>query len=171
MCKTGDHGNAMLPKKVRISKIPSKIFCTARYEHKSSKFSFKLFKKVEKNHSWSDLGPRSDWEKLIQMLIRSGEIPSPRQTSIDKTNGCAMNSERGALVRGSDPPSCHSVQRPVARHEAGWPWVDSMLRSKAYHRVSCSWSVCWQFSTWKRKFRRVQQREQIILNIFSLFSP
>ena len=118
-------------------------------------------KKVEKNHSWADLGPRSAWEKLIQMLIRSGEIPSPRQTSIDKTNGCAMNSERGALVRGSDPPSCHSVQRPVARHEAGWPWVDSMLRSKAYHRVSCSWSVCWQFSTWKRKLRRMQPREQI----------
>ena len=43
------------------------------------------------------------------MLIRSGEIPSPRQTSIDKTNDCAMKSERGALVRGSDPPFGHSV--------------------------------------------------------------
>ena len=38
-------------------------------------------------------------------LIRSGEIPSPRQTSIDKNNDCVMKSERGALVRGSDPPS------------------------------------------------------------------
>ena len=37
-------------------------------------------------------------------LVRSGEIPSSRQTSIDKTNNCVMNSERGALVRGSDPP-------------------------------------------------------------------
>ena len=45
------------------------------------------------------------------MLIRSGEIRSPRQTSIDKTNDCAMKSERGALRRGSDPPSGHSVYK------------------------------------------------------------
>ena len=45
------------------------------------------------------------------MLIRSGEIPSPRQTSIDKTNDCAMETDRGALVRGSDPPSGHSVHK------------------------------------------------------------
>ena len=50
-------------------------------------------------------------------LVRSGEIPSPRQTSIDKTNDdCAMNYERGVLVRGSDTPSGHSVAtRPVLR--------------------------------------------------------
>ena len=51
----------------------------------------------------------------------------------------------------------------LARHEAGWPWVDSMLRSKAYRRVSCFWSACWQFSTSKHKFRRMQPREQVIL--------
>ena len=145
------------------------------------------------------------------MFVRSGKIPSPGQTSIDKTNDCAMKSERGALVRGSDPPSGHSVHkttgdrwrapdwrliqthlgaavyqtgdknsrslsdgknrpfsrferraldaagnfspprprihlicsRPsstftgLARHEAGWPWVAPMSRSKAYRRVSC----------------------------------
>ena len=38
-------------------------------------------------------------------LIRSGEIPSPRQTSIYKNNDCVVKSERDALVRGSDPPS------------------------------------------------------------------
>ena len=43
------------------------------------------------------------------MFVRSGEISSPGQTCIDKTNDCAMKSERGALVRGSDPPSGHSV--------------------------------------------------------------
>ena len=42
-------------------------------------------------------------------MVRSGEIPSPRQTSIDKTNDCVMNSERNALVRGSDPPKGHRV--------------------------------------------------------------
>ena len=45
------------------------------------------------------------------MFVRSGEIPSPAQTSIDKTNDYAMKSERGALVKGSDPPSCHSVHK------------------------------------------------------------
>ena len=45
------------------------------------------------------------------MLVRSGKIPSPRQTSIDKTNDCAKKSERGAFVRSSDPPSGHSVHK------------------------------------------------------------
>ena len=45
------------------------------------------------------------------MLIRSGEIPSPRQTSNDKTNDCTMESERDVLIRGSDPPSGHSVHK------------------------------------------------------------
>ena len=44
-------------------------------------------------------------------LIRSAEIPNPRQ--IDKNNDCVMKSERGAFVRGSDPPSGHNV------HSAG----------------------------------------------------
>ena len=51
----------------------------------------------------------------------------------------------------------------LARHEPSWPWVDYMSRSKVYRRVSCFWSACRQFSKWTRKFRRVQQREQIIL--------
>ena len=42
-------------------------------------------------------------------LIRSGEIPSPRQTSIDTTTDWFMKSERGARVGGSDPPYGHSV--------------------------------------------------------------
>ena len=76
------------------------------------KKSFKLFKNPEKNKSWPDLGPRSAWEKkLSPMFVPSDEVASPRQTSIDKTNDCAMKSERGALVRGSDPPSGHSVYK------------------------------------------------------------
>ena len=43
------------------------------------------------------------------MFVRSGEIPSPGQTSSDKTNDCAMKSKRGAPVRGSDSPSGHSI--------------------------------------------------------------
>ena len=44
------------------------------------------------------------------MLVRSGEIPSPRQTSIDQNNDCAVKSERGALVV-SDPPSGHIIHK------------------------------------------------------------
>ena len=195
------------------------------------------------------------------MLIRSGEIPSRRQTSIDKTNVCTMKSERGALVRGSDPPSVvrgsdppsgqcsqndrwyvagadgqasdtntfwrgcvenrrqkisiplrwqkidifsglgeerrtpRAASRPLAarrrihlisprasstftglaRHETGWPWVDSMSRSKVYHRVSCFWlySVLTIFNA----KAQVSPREQYLKNtyfevyIFSPFPP
>ena len=66
------------------------------------------------------------------MLIRSGEIPSPRQTSIDKTNDRAMKSERGALVRGSDPPSGHSVHKT-----AGDTW-----RAPARHSDTNAFGRC-----------------------------
>ena len=56
---------------------------------------------------WAKIGQR----KLGQIFARSGEIPSPGQTSMDKTNDCAVKSERGALVRGSDPPSGRSVHK------------------------------------------------------------
>ena len=39
-----------------------------------------------------------------RLLARSGEIPSPLKTSIDKTNLCAMHCEQSALVRSSHPP-------------------------------------------------------------------
>ena len=55
------------------------------------------------------LGQDRPEKNSAKCLIRSGEILSPRQTSIDKTNDCAMKSERVALVRGSNPPSGHSV--------------------------------------------------------------
>ena len=57
------------------------------------------------------------------MSIPSGEIPSPRQTDIDKTNDCAMKSERGELVRGSDSPSGHSVHK-----KAGDTWRAPAMR-------------------------------------------
>ena len=78
------------------------------------KKKFKLFKNPEKKYvlgrSWAKIGLR----KLSQMFVRSGEIPSPGQTSIDKTNDCAMKSERGALVRVSDLPSAHSVHKTTS---------------------------------------------------------
>ena len=46
-------------KKLEFQRYPPKDFCTARYEHKSSKKSFKLFENPEKKVSWADLEPRS----------------------------------------------------------------------------------------------------------------
>ena len=110
---TGDNGNAMLPKKSsNFRRYPPKDLCTARYEHKSWKKKYQTLqprppKKRILGRSWAKIGRR----KTQPNVVRSGEIPSPRQTSIDNTNDCAMKSERGALVRGSDPSSGHSVHK------------------------------------------------------------
>ena len=90
------------PKKLEFQRYAPKDFrslamsTNLRTCHKTRKKSFL-------GRSWAKIG----LEKLSQMLIGSDEIPSPRQTSIDTTNDCAMKSERGALVRGSDPLSGH----------------------------------------------------------------
>ena len=88
-------------KKLEFRRYPPKDFCTARYEHGSSKKSFKLVKNPEKRIPGPILGEK-------QMFVRSGGIPSPGQTSIDKKNDCAIKSERGALVRGSVRPTLWS---------------------------------------------------------------
>ena len=50
-------------------------------------------------------------EKTQANVFSSGEILGPRQTSIEKIKDCVMKSERGALVRSSDPPSGHNVHK------------------------------------------------------------
>ena len=57
-------------------------------------------KKNEENSSRSGVGQNRPEKNPAERLIRSGEIPSPRQASIDKTNDCVKKSERGAIVRG-----------------------------------------------------------------------
>ena len=77
----------------------------ASYAHVSEKIKVPNFWKSPKK---TILGPMLGqyWlEKSSgRFWVRSGEIPSPWQTSIDKTNDCVMNSEQSAPVRGSDPP-------------------------------------------------------------------
>ena len=100
----------MLPKKLPVSKKPAKRLLSLAMSTVFRGKSFKLFKKT-KNNTWADLGAKIGMRKTqAKCLVRSGEIPSPRQTSIDKTNDCAMKSERGALVRGSGPPSGQCLQ-------------------------------------------------------------
>ena len=75
--------------------------------------STRIYKKEKKEKKKTTTGRMlgQDWpdKHSAKCFIRSGEITSPRQTSIDKTNSCAMKFERGALVRGSGPPSRHTV--------------------------------------------------------------
>ena len=121
-------------KKAWISKIPAikfmyrSLWANVFFFKRSKRFFFYREKKswadVGPNSAWSwaDVGPNSAWEKLSQMLIRSGKIPSPRQPSIDKTNDCAMRSERGALVRGSNPTfSGHSSVHKMAGNTCRTP--------------------------------------------------
>ena len=72
-------------------------------------------------------------------LKRSGQVPSPEQTSIDKTNDCVMKSERGALVRGSNPPQGHSVHTMVG----------DMWRTPARRLIKNMWSLVCRKQTTK----------------------
>ena len=101
-------------KKLKFQRYPPKDLCTARYEHKSSKKKFQTFQKPRKLIPGPILGQDRPEKTQAKSFVRSGEIPSPGQKSIDKTNDCAMKSERGALLRGSDPPSGHSVHKMAA---------------------------------------------------------
>ena len=67
--KTDANGNAMLPLKVWISKIPAiRFLYRSRWAQIFTKKCSKLWKKNEKNHSWADVGLRSAWEKLSQVF-------------------------------------------------------------------------------------------------------
>ena len=98
---------------------------TERFLYRSLRAQIVTFQKprniIPVGRFWAKIG----LNKLSQMFIRSGEIPSPRQTSIDKTNDCTMKSERSALVRGSDPPSSQSVHKTTS----------DTLRSPARHLI------------------------------------
>ena len=106
--KPDANGNAMLTKKNGISKDTRQICCTARYDMSANLHTktFKLSKKKEeKKKPGQTLAQGRPDKSSAKCSFRSGEIPSPRQTSIDQSNDCVMTSERGALVRGSELPS------------------------------------------------------------------
>ena len=69
--------------------------------------------KTNERNSGQMLGHNRPAKNSAKCLVRRGEIPSPRPTSIDKINDCVMSSERGACVRGCDPPSDRRVHNPA----------------------------------------------------------
>ena len=89
----------------QISKIPAMTFHVfseqACYESDLKNGKLQNFAEARKKLLW---GQHRHQENSGGCLVRSGEIPRPRQTSINKTNAAVMDSEQSALVWGSDPP-------------------------------------------------------------------
>ena len=59
----------------------------------------------------------------------------------------------------------------LARHEAGWPWVDSMSRSKVYRHVSCFYKRADNFqpeSTGSVACSRVDKTNERFLPVFPI---
>ena len=56
-----------LLKKLEFPIYPPKDFCTARYEHKSSKKKFQTFQKPRKKNFWADLGPVTKCACLLSL--------------------------------------------------------------------------------------------------------
>ena len=90
-------------KKLEFQRYPPKDFGTARYERKSSKKKFHTFLKPRKNRVIPGpiLGQDRPEKNSAKCLFEAARY---------RTNDGAMKSERGAPVRGSDPPSGHSVR-------------------------------------------------------------
>ena len=72
-------------KKLEFQRYPPKDFCTARYEHKSSKKKVSNFSTPPpKKNSWADLGPRS--AEKTQPNVDSKRRDSESSTDIDGQN-------------------------------------------------------------------------------------
>ena len=92
-------------KKIQLQRFPPYGFYTARYEHKSSPKKFLTWTKRAKKYFQRRLFDQDRPDRSsAKCLFRSGEVSSAQQTLIDQTNDCVTTSERGALVRSSDPP-------------------------------------------------------------------
>ena len=111
-----------------------------RYEHKPSKQNFKLFKNPEKNHSWVDLGPRSAWEKLSQML----KSPPP---VLGATEGENVQTKWRLLSIHTYNSSIRYTKQPMLLLLIQWQWYSGdgvattapscvLRRSTEYH---CHW--------------------------------
>ena len=95
---------------------------------------------LKKKKTGQKLGQDRPEKHSAKCLIQSGEVPSPRQTSIHKSNDRVMKSERGALVRSSDPHSGHS---------SVYPTVGDMWRAPA-RRLKKKWPLACRKQTTKK---------------------
>ena len=99
----------MFHKKLEFQRYRPSDFCTAPYEHKSWK-KISNFSKTPKMIIPGPILSQGRREET-QPNVCSKRRDSESWTDIDRQNQhCAMKSEGGALVTGSDPPSCHNVR-------------------------------------------------------------
>ena len=94
----------MKGQKFKLLKIPAKLCLNDRLWTQFSRFFFKLSKIAEKTISRGDLGQHRPEKFCSRSWIRRGAISCSPHTSFDEINDSVVNSERGELVRGSDPP-------------------------------------------------------------------
>ena len=101
--------------KFEIPKIPAKLCLNGRLWTQFIWwiFLFATFQNSEKkNISRGDLGQHRPEKFSSRSWISRGAIPRSAYTPVEEINDSVVNSERGELVRGSDPPlvcSAHST--------------------------------------------------------------
>ena len=90
-------------------KISVPLTISTNVEKNNFQTSPELKKNTEKKNPGQMLGQDRPEKNSAKCSFHSKRRDSESSTDIDKTSDCAMKAERGALVRGSDPPSGHSV--------------------------------------------------------------
>ena len=102
--KVGANGRPIIKRNVKFTKIPAKL-CLDGWGQFCIFFcfvTFKFFNFSKKRIYRGDLGQHLE-HLSSRSWIRRGIISCAPHTSFDETNDRVVNSERGELVRGSDP--------------------------------------------------------------------
>ena len=99
-------------KKLEFQRYPSKDFCTARYEHKSSKKKFQTFQKPRKKsflgRSWAKIGPRKTQPNVCSPVLDRHRATKPT-TAPRNLNGARP------LGAPTNPLVTVFTKRPVIR--------------------------------------------------------
>ena len=92
-------------KSLKFPKIPAKLCLNGRLWTQFGRNIFRNFPEFrEKTISRGDRGQHRPENFSSRCWIRRGAISCSPHTSFDEINDSVVNSERGELVRGSDPP-------------------------------------------------------------------
>ena len=97
-------------KSLKLPKIPAKLCLNGRLWTQFGIIAFRNFPEFrEKTISRGDVGQHRPENFSSRSWIRRGAISCSPHTSFDEINDSVVNSERGELVRGSDPPLVYSA--------------------------------------------------------------
>ena len=104
---------------MKFPKIPAKLCLNGRLWTQFGRNNIMKFSRIpEKTISRGDLGQHRPEKYSSRSWIGRGAISCLPSTSFDEINDSVVSSERGELVRGSDPPlvySAHSTAGDLLR--------------------------------------------------------